>query len=287
MGGKVAGCISFQKEITLAHSPDPDDAFIFYGLLSGRVDTGGLSFRAELSDIETLNQKALACTFDVTVLSLHGYSYVYRDYYLTSCGASIGRRYGPIVVSKKLLQATQLEGKRVAIPGRLTTATLLFMLYQPFARLKICPFDSICEAIQLDEVDAGILIHELQLSYADFGLRKLIDLGEWWWRETKMNLPLGFIAIKRSLGEKLSRKIADLIRLSIRFAFGNREESLNYAQKFARGLDRARVERFINMYISLATPEYEEEIKEPSELLLRKGLEAGLLKDIPPAIEFI
>jgi 1,4-dihydroxy-6-naphthoate synthase len=279
MGCEVVGGISLQKEITVAHSPDPDDAFIFYAIANNEIDTDGLKIRQELADIETLNQKALSGIFDVTVISFHAYAYAYKNYVLLPCGASIGNKYGPIVVSQEFSHERELDGKIVAIPGRLTTATLALRLFQPSVILKVYPFDSIIPAIQKGEVLAGVLIHEGQVNYTDFGLHKLVDLGQWWWSQTKTVLPLAGVAVKKSLGIDMAKKISNLLTESIHFAFANRDKVIKYAEKFARGLDKTRLENFINMYVTNDTIEYDKKAKDSIRLMLERGFSAGIIKE--------
>ena len=260
--------------VRVAHSPDPDDAFMFYALVKGRIESE-FEFVNVTQDIETLNRKALEGEYEVTAVSIHAYPYVAERYALLGCGASMGDGYGPVVVAREELDS--LKGKKVAVPGKLTSAYLALRLYESGFSVVEVPFDHIPEAVASGRVDAGVLIHEGQLTYSELGLVKLVDLGEWWYRETSLPLPLGGNAIKRDLGEEVMHRVARCLRESIRYALEHEEEALEYAIGFARGLDREKNRRFVRMYVNEYTLDYGERGREAVRLFLRKGYEAGVL----------
>jgi 1,4-dihydroxy-6-naphthoate synthase len=264
-------------ELKLAHSPDSDDAFMFYGLATQKLRSDDLTFAHVLEDIETLNQKALKGVYDVTAISFHAYPYLADQYVLLPSGASFGEHYGPIVVSRAALGAEGLRGKRVAVPGKMTTAYLVLRLYEPDFEPVFTPFDQILEAVTQGGVDAGVVIHEGQLTYAEIGLRKIVDLGEWWDQETALPLPLGGNAIRRSLGRETLRAVARLLKESIQYSLDHREEALNYAMQFARGLDTPTADRFVAMYVNDWTLDYGERGRQAVQALLDRGFEKGLL----------
>ena len=255
--------------ITLAHSVDADDAFMFYALANGKIDTGALSFRHELCDIETLNRKAIDMVYDVTAISFAAYPYIAKSYALLSVGASVGDKYGPVVVAKKNLST--LKGKVIAVPGTLTTAFLTLKLYERDFTHKVVAFDKIPEVVSRGQVDAGVLIHEGQINYDSFGLHKIVDLGEWWWNQTKLPLPLGGNAIKMTLGNEVAQNVQEIIRKSIRYALGNKDEVLNYAMKFARNLDKSRTDKFVGMYVNDFTIELGSSGRQALEILYQKA----------------
>ena len=260
--------------VVVAHSPDPDDAFMFYALATGKIK-GEFEFVDVTHDIETLNKKAMQGEYEVTAISIHTYPYVAERYALLSCGASMGDNYGPIVVAREELDS--LEGKRIAIPGKLTSAYLALKLYERnFSPVEV-PFDLIPETVAKGEVDAGLLIHEGQLTYPELGLVKVVDLGEWWHRETSLPLPLGGNAIRRDLGEEVMRRVASYLRKSIRYALEHEEEALEYALQFGRGLDREKNRRFVRMYVNDYTLDYGEKGKHAIRLFLKRGYEEGIL----------
>jgi 1,4-dihydroxy-6-naphthoate synthase len=265
------------RQITVAHSPDSDDAFMFYALATGKLDTGHLTFTHTLTDIETLNRKALEEVYDVTAVSIHAYAYIADKYALLSSGASMGDQYGPIVVSARPLSPTDLRGKRLAIPGTMTTAYLALKLYEPDVECEVVPFDRIQDAVAARSVDAGLLIHEGQLTYADQGLHKVVDLGQWWYQQTQLPLPLGGNAIKRSLGPELIRLVAKHLKGSIQYGLDHREEALAYALGFARGMDPELTDRFIEMYVNKLTLDYSDNGREAVKLILKMGHERGFI----------
>ncbi len=266
-------------KITVAHSPDSDDAFMFYGLASGIVDAGDLEVEQVLSDIETLNQKAFEGTYEVSAVSFHAYAHLSDRYALLPHGASMGDNYGPMVVVRQD-GPTSLEGVTVAIPGRLTSAWLALQMYHPGLDAVVMPFDEILEAVRDGKVEAGLIIHEGQLTYADEGLRKLVDLGEWWFERTGgLPLPLGCNVIRRDLGPEMMQRVSTLLHDSIATALGNRERAVDYAIDFGRGLDRARTDRFVGMYVNELTLDYGERGREAVRRFMGEAHEKGL---VPP-----
>ena len=275
-----------KKDIHVAHSPDSDDAFMFYALATRKIDTGDLNYVHVLSDIETLNRKALEGEYEVSAVSFHAYAYMADKYALLSCGASMGRNYGPIVVSGKPIRPDSLASKSVAIPGTLTTAFLTLRLFEPEIQYHVVPFDKILDQVREGKYDAGLLIHEGQLTYRELGLHKVLDLGEWWLGVTGLPLPLGGNVIKRDLGPALMKQVAEDIRRSIQYGLDHREEAMAYAIQFSRGLDLQRADRFVGMYVNDLTLDYGEEGREAVRRLLQ---EAYKNKIIPQriALEFV
>jgi 1,4-dihydroxy-6-naphthoate synthase len=275
-----------KKDIHVAHSPDSDDAFMFYALATRKIDTGDLNYVHVLGDIETLNRKALEGEYEVSAVSFHAYAYMADKYALLSCGASMGRNYGPIVVSGKPIRPDSLASKSVAIPGTLTTAFLTLRLFEPEIQYHVVQFDKILDQVREGKYDAGLLIHEGQLTYRELGLHKVLDLGEWWLGTTGLPLPLGGNVIKRDLGPALMKQVAEDIRRSIQYGLDHREEAMAYAIQFSRGLDLQRADRFVGMYVNDLTLDYGEEGREAVRRLLQ---EAYKNKIIPQriALEFV
>ena len=268
------------RTIRVAHSPDSDDAFMFYALAEGLVPTGERRYVHELSDIESLNRRALAGELEVTAVSIHAYGHLTDRYDLLPHGASVGDRYGPRLVSRQPAPAdprAALRGKRVAIPGLMTTAFLALRLYQPTFEAVITPFDRIEDAVSAGEVDLGLLIHEGQLTYSDRGLHLWADMGEWWFAETGLPLPLGGNVVRRDLGNDLIRAISRDLRASIVYGLAHREAALNHALRYARGLDRARADRFVGMYVNDFTVDYGDRGRKAVSVLLDRAAAAGLL----------
>jgi 1,4-dihydroxy-6-naphthoate synthase len=265
------------RNITVAHSPDSDDAFMFYALAHGQLDIGDLTFTHTLEDIETLNRKAFREEYDVTAVSFHAYAYIAEKYALLSSGASMGDRYGPMVVAARRLEAGDLRRKTIAIPGTMTTAYLTLKLYEPDIETQVVPFDQILDVVAAGSADAGLIIHEGQLTYQTKGLHKVLDLGEWWHEQTQLPLPLGGNAIRRSLGPDLSSRIAKLLRQSIQYALEHREDALAYALQFARGMDPALADRFVGMYVNERTVAYGQPEREAIRRLLTLGYERGII----------
>jgi 1,4-dihydroxy-6-naphthoate synthase len=264
-------------ELRLAHSPDSDDAFMFYALATGKVRLPGVKFTHILSDIETLNRAAHQETYDITALSFYGYSFVADKYVLLDCGASFGEGYGPIVVSSHPIKKTELAGHKVAIPGEMTTSYLALKLFEPNVETVTMPFDKILDAVQAKEVEAGLLIHEGQLLFSQIGLHRVVDLGQWWQETTGLPLPLGANAIRRRLGPDMGRKVARVIRDSVSYALEHREPALNYALQFARDMDPQLADKFIGMYVNRWTLDYGEEGRRAVRELLARGAAVGLV----------
>jgi 1,4-dihydroxy-6-naphthoate synthase len=272
-------------KIRLAHSPDSDDAFMFYGLASGRVPSAGFELEHVLSDIETLNRAALAGVYEITAISFHAYAHLTDRYILLPHGASMGDRYGPIVVARQDGPAS-LKGVRVAVPGELTTAFLTLRLFDPSVEHIVVPFDQIQEKVHTGEVAAGLLIHEGQLTYAQEGLRKIVDLGEWWADRTGgLPLPLGGNVIRRDLGAETISTLSRLLHDSIAYGLEHRAEAVSYAMQFGRGLERARVDEFVGMYVNGLTLDYGDRGREAVRRLLGDAQAAGLLPK-PVQVEF-
>lgn len=269
-------------EIALAHSPDADDAFMFYALATGRVNAGPLAIRHYLQDIQALNEAAREGRFEVTAVSFHAYAHIKDGYALLPVGASVGDGYGPIVVAHRPLAPEELRKVTVLVPGALTTAYLALKLFDPRIPTQAVPFDRIQDAVARGEAAAGLLIHEGQLSYADGRLHKALDLGAWWKGKTGLPLPLGGNAIRRDLGPDLARVVAEAMGASIRYALDHREEALAYAAPYARGLDRERADRFVGMYVNAWTLDLGERGREAVRRLLAEGHAAGL---IPTRVE--
>jgi len=263
--------------IEVGHSPDADDAFMFYAVTAGKIETGELEFRHVLTDIETLNRWAMEGKLPVTALSLHAYAYVADRYALLPHGASMGRRYGPIVVSQKPLSLEALHRETIAIPGTLTTAYLTLKVCVGEFSYAVLPFDQILGAVVEGRYGAGLLIHEGQLTYQDHGLVNSLDLGVWWHDRTGLPLPLGVNAVRRDLGQKRMRQIAEFLQASIQYALRHRQEALTYAMGFARGMDRSSTDTFVGMYVNELTLAYGQEGRRAVELLLQWGFERGVL----------
>jgi 1,4-dihydroxy-6-naphthoate synthase len=263
--------------LKLAHSPDSDDAFMFYALATRKLRANNLEFRHVLEDIESLNEKALQQTYDITAASFHAYPYLAEHYILLPSGASFGERYGPIVVARSTPGAKGLRGRRIAIPGKMTTAYLVMQLYEREFEPIFKPFDKILETVSRGDADAGVVIHEGQLTFAEAGLKKVLDLGEWWHQQTKLPLPLGANMILRSLDKRTIRSVAKLLTESIQYALDNREEALNYALQFGRGLDTPTADRFVAMYVNEWTLDYGDRGRQAVQTLLDRGFEKGLL----------
>jgi len=263
--------------INVAHSPDSDDAFMHYALAEDRIPSEGIEFKHLLKDIETLNKWALEGRYEVSAVSIHAYAYLADRYALLPHGASMGDKYGPIVVAREAGSIADFRGKRVAIPGKLTTAYLALMLAAPDFEPVEVPFDEIIDAVKAGTVDAGLLIHEGQLTYASEGLHKILDLGEWWFAETGLQLPLGGNAIRRDLGPELTAKVSRLLHASIKYALEHREEALGYAMQFARDLPEELADRFVGMYVNDVTLDYGADGRRAVQLLLDRAFEAGLI----------
>ena len=273
--------------ITVGHSPDPDDAFMFYALAHDKLDTGGLRFRHELQDIETLNRRALRGELEVTAISLHAYAFLLDRYALLPSGCSMGDRYGPMVVARHPLAVEDLRQARIAVPGTLTTAFLALRLLLPEGfRHEVVPFDQILGAVAGGQYDAGLIIHEGQLTFANQGLHLVVDLGVWWQGRTGLPLPLGGNVVRRDLGPETMRRISRLLKESIRYGLDHRDEALAYALSYARDMDRSLADRFVGMYVNDWTLDYGPRGREAVRRLLAEGHRAGIIPR-PVALEFV
>jgi 1,4-dihydroxy-6-naphthoate synthase len=273
--------------ITVGHSPDPDDAFMFYALAHDKLDTGNLRFRHELQDIETLNRRALRGELEVTAVSIHAYAHLLDRYALLPSGCSMGDRYGPMVVARRPLTVEDLRTARIAVPGTLTTAFLALRLLLPegFAH-EVVPFDRILAAVAEGKYDAGLIIHEGQLTFQNQGLHLVTDLGVWWQERTGLPLPLGGNAVRRDLGPETIRQISRLLKESIRYGLAHRDDALAYALRYARDMDRGLADRFVGMYVNDWTLDYGPRGREAVRRLLEEGHRAGVIPK-PVAVEFV
>ncbi|PYX70017.1 MAG: ABC transporter substrate-binding protein [Acidobacteria bacterium] len=281
-----SGTLIETREITIAHSPDSDDAFMFYGLATNKVRVPGLRFTHALCDIETLNRKAMEGIYDVTAISFHAYPYIQENYALLSSGGSVGEGYGPMIVALRPLTQSEVKRKRIAVPGTLTTAYLLLQLFAPEVETEVVPFDQIIPQVLEGKQEAGLIIHEGQLSYSKSGLQRVVDLGRWWQEVTGLPLPLGGNAIRRSLGPELMASVAAALRDSIQYALDHREEALSYAMQFARDLDPQLADKFVGMYVNQRTLDYGPDGREAVHRLLDMGHKAGVIPH-PARVEFV
>jgi 1,4-dihydroxy-6-naphthoate synthase len=276
------------REITIAHSPDSDDAFMFYGLATNKVQVSGLRFSHTLCDIQTLNQQAMEGAegvYDVTAVSFHAYPYIQDRYALMTCGGSVGEGYGPMIVSPKSVSLSEIKGKLIAVPGKLTTAYLALQLFAPGIETEVVPFDEIIPSVLSGKYEAGLIIHEGQLTFDRSGLHRILDLGRWWMQMTGLPLPLGGNAIRRSLGRELIASVSIALRDSIQYALDHREQALAYAMQFARDLDLQMADKFVGMYVNERTLDYGADGKEAIRRLLDMGHRAGIIP-IQPRVEF-
>lgn len=265
------------RTIRVAHSPDSDDAFMFYALSQEKLDTGNLRFEHELSDIESLNRRALTGELEVSAVSIHAYAYISDRYALLSSGSSMGDKYGPRLVAREAMGREDLKGKTIAVPGEWTTAYLALKLYEPEVEHVVVPFDEIMDYVARGEADVGLLIHEGQLTHESEGFHLIEDLGEWWYGETNLPLPLGGNVVRRDLGEETTHEVARLIKASIQYALDHREEALAYALGYARDLPPELADRFVSMYVNEWTVDYGERGREAVRALLARGYEAGVI----------
>jgi 1,4-dihydroxy-6-naphthoate synthase len=266
------------RTIRVAHSPDSDDAFMFYALATGKIDTQDIEFVHELQDIETLNRRALAAELEVTAVSIHAYAYLADKYALLPHGASMGEGYGPRLVAREPFSRADLAGKTVAVPGTLTSAFLALKMYAPEVETVVVPFDEIMERVAAGEHEVGLIIHEGQLTYMDEGLHLIADLGQWWGEETGgLPLPLGGNAIRRDLGEDLIKRASHMLRDSIAYGLQHRTDALVHAESYGRGLDRAQTDEFVGMYVNQRTLDYGPDGRRAVQLFLDRGYEAGLI----------
>ena len=275
MSSRTAAAV---REINIAHSPDSDDAFMFYGLATNKIRVPGYRFQHTLTDIETLNHRAITDPFyDVTAISFHAYPYVQDTYAIMSCGGSMGEGYGPMIVAPKKYTLDEVKKLRIAVPGVLTSAFLTLKLFAPEIQTVAVPFDAIIPAVVSGEFDAGLIIHEGQLTYADNGLHKILDLGQWWFEKTGLPLPLGANAIKRSLGNEAMLSTTHALRDSIQHALDHREAALEYSMQFARDLDPAMANKFVGMYVNHRTLDFGDDGRESIRKFLDMGYERGVI----------
>jgi len=273
------------RTISVAHSPDSDDAFMFYGLATNKLDTGALTFTHVLKDIQTLNEEAFKGTYDVTAVSFHAYAYISDKYLLLPHGASIGDNYGPILVAREPIAASEISKLKIAVPGTLTSAFLALRIVNRDFEYEVVPFDKIIDAVQSGKCDAGLLIHEGQLFYESLGLHKILDLGEWWHERTGLPLPMGGNVIRRDLGPEIIRQVSRCLRDSIQYSLDNRDDALSYAMQFARDMDVALADRFVAMWVNDLTLEYSDRAREAVKLMLTEGFELGIIPK-RPVVEF-
>jgi 1,4-dihydroxy-6-naphthoate synthase len=281
-----------KRLITVGHSPDPDDAFMFYALAHNKLDTGGLEFRHELQDIETLNRRALRGELEVTAVSIHAYAHLLDKYALLPSGCSMGDRYGPMVVAREPLGIDRLAQCRIAVPGTLTTAFLALRLLlssaasRPPLACEVVPFDEMISAVAGGSFDAGLIIHEGQLTFRNQGLHLVVDLGVWWQEKTGLPLPLGGNVVRKDLGGETMRTISRLFKESIQYALAHRDDALSYALNYARDMDRSLADRFVGMYVNDWTLDYGPRGREAVRRLLAEGHRAGIIPK-PVAVEFV
>jgi len=265
------------RTITVAHSPDSDDAFMFYGLATNKLETEGLKFEHTLKDIQSLNEDAKNGVYDVTAISFHAYAYVADKYALLPHGASIGDKYGPIVVAREPRSPDEIGKMKIAVPGELTSAFLALRIFNSEFQYEVIPFDQIIDAVKRGTVDAGLLIHEGQLFYKQLGLDKVLDLGEWWHERTGLPLPMGGNAIRRDLGPELMKQVSRHLHRSILYSMENREDALAYAMQFARDMAPELADRFVAMWVNDLTLDYGERGREGVRCLLDEGYKAGII----------
>src|SRR5712691_11346455 len=275
-----------KRLITVGHSPDPDDAFMFYALAHNKLDTADLIFRHELQDIETLNRRALKGELEVTAISIHAYAFLLDKYALLPSGCSMGDRYGPMVVARKPLKIDELKTLRIAVPGTMTTAFLTLLLLLGDFTYEVMPFDQILNTVADGKVDAGLIIHEGQLTFQNQGLHLVVDLGVWWMEKTGLPLPLGGNVVRRDLGMETIRQISRLLKESIRYALSHRDDALVYALQYARDMDKALANRFVGMYVNEWTLDYGPRGREAVRRLLDEAHQAGVIP-APVAVEFV
>lgn len=272
--------------IHVAHSPDSDDAFMFYALASGKIDTEGLTYVHELQDIETLNQRAMRGELEVTAVSIHAYAYISDKYALLPHGASMGDKYGPRLVARTPMSRADIRGKRIAVPGLMTSAYLGLRMFEPDFEPVVTPFDQIEDVVAEGKVDLGLLIHEGQLTFGDKGLHLIQDLGEWWFGETGLPLPLGGNVVRKDLGDDLTRKISRHLHDSIAYGLEHRKAALDHSMQYARGLERSKADTFVGMYVNDWTLDYGERGRQAVRLFLQRGVEQGLISK-PVSVEFV
>jgi len=274
------------REIKVAHSPDSDDAFMFYGMATNKIRVPGVKFTHTLCDIETLNRKAMDGFYDITAVSFHAYPYIQDKYAVMPMGGSVGEGYGPMIVASRRIPLEELKKIKIAVPGTMTTAYLALKLFAPDAITEVVPFDQIIPRVLEGKYEAGLIIHEGQLTFGKAGLHRIVDMGKWWRDLTGMPLPLGGNAIKRDLGPELTLACCNALRDSIRYALDNREEALQYAMQFARDLDVQQADKFVGMYVNERTIDYGKDGREAIVKLLEMGYERGIIPT-KPLVDFV
>jgi 1,4-dihydroxy-6-naphthoate synthase len=274
------------REISVAHSPDSDDAFMFYGLATNKVRVPGLRFSHTLCDIETLNRRAMDGVYDVTAISFHAYPYIQENYALMPCGGSVGDGYGPMIVASRAFTVREIKHRKIAVPGTLTTAYLALKLFAPTIETEVVPFDQIIPQVLEGKYEAGLIIHEGQLTYAKTGLHRIVDLGRWWRKHTGLPLPLGGNAIRRQLGRPVISNVNSALRDSIQYALDHRDEALAYAMQFARDLEPQLADKFVGMYVNERTLDYGNDGREAVRRLLDMGHKAGIIPN-PVKVDFV
>jgi 1,4-dihydroxy-6-naphthoate synthase len=274
------------REIKVAHSPDSDDAFMFYGMATNKVRVPGVKFTHTLCDIETLNRKALEGYYDITAISFHAYPYLQDKYAIMPSGGSVGEGYGPMIVASRNIPVEEIADIKIAVPGTMTTAYLALKLFAPDVVTEVVPFDEIIPKVLEGKYEAGLIIHEGQLTFNKVGLHRIVDMGKWWRDLTGMPLPLGGNAIKRDLGSALINSCCNALRDSIQYALDNREEALQYAMQFARDLDVQQADKFVGMYVNERTLDYGKDGREAISKLLEMGYERGIIPN-KPNVEFV
>ena len=275
-----------KKTLTLGHSPDPDDAFMFYGLASGQVDSKGWKFEHILQDIQTLNERARREELDISAVSIHAFSYIADKYALLACGASMGDNYGPMVVARENFAVTELSRKKIAIPGTMTTAFLTLRLALGEFQYEVVPFDEILEQVESGKFDAGLIIHEGQLTYSQHGLVKILDLGEWWMARHQLPLPLGGNVVRKALGAEAVTEIAGILKESIEFGLKHREEAVKHSLQWARGMGFDLADKFVGMYVNDYTLDYGEKGRKAVQLLLKEAADHKIIPE-KPNVEFV
>jgi 1,4-dihydroxy-6-naphthoate synthase len=281
----MSGAASKTREIKVAHSPDSDDAFMFYGMATNKVRVPGVKFTHTLCDIETLNRKALDGYYDITAVSFHAYPYIQDKYAIMPIGGSVGEGYGPMIVASRNIPVEEIARVKIAVPGTMTTAYLALKLFAPDAVTKVVPFDEIIPKVLEGKYEAGLIIHEGQLTFNKVGLHRIVDMGKWWRDLTGMPLPLGGNVIKRELGPSLTLSCCNALRSSIQYALDHRDEALQYAMQFARDLDLQQADKFVGMYVNERTLDYGKDGREAITKLLELGYERGIIPH-KPNVEF-
>lgn len=273
-----------KKHLTLGHSPDPDDAFMFYALATDKIDSKGWEFEHILQDIQTLNERATREEIDITAVSIHAYAYIADKYALLNCGASMGDNYGPMVVAREVFPVEEIKNKKIAIPGTMTSAFLALKLAIGDFEYEVVPFDEILDVVEKGDFDAGLIIHEGQLTYGSQNLKLILDLGVWWKEKHNLPLPLGGNVIRRSLGDEAIKEIAGVLKESIEYGLKHRKEAVDHSLQWARGMDHDLADKFVGMYVNDRTLDYEDDGRESIRLFLTEAAEAGIIPKVPDLV---